>query len=390
MKTIYFDCFSGASGDMIIAALIDAGATERPITDAVRALPIKVWDISTEDRMKRGIRAASLHVACDLSPATRNYRDIVSMLEQADLPTRVRERSLDAFRILAEAEARVHGTPVEDVHFHEVGAEDAIIDIVGACAALEDLGVERVVVSSIATGRGDTDSMHGTIPLPAPAVVDILTGAELYERGPRELITPTGAALLASWADSFGPMPPMTLTTVGYGAGAADLEWPNVLRVIIGESAVAPRSEVATEVLETNVDDMSPELIPYVIERVLDAGALDAWATPVHMKKGRIGAVLSVLVERGASQAVLEVLFRETTTFGVRISSVGREILDRKEVEVTVAGQLMRVKVGYRNGQIVSAAPEYEDAAAIARASGIPLKDVYQAALAAFSQGHDA
>lgn len=386
MKTVYFDCFSGASGDMIIAALIDAGASEGAVTDAVRTLPIQVWDLSTEHRMKGGVRAASLYMACDLSPVTRNYKDIVSLLESADLHARVRERSLDAFRVLAEAEARVHGVPVDEVHFHEVGSEDAIIDIVGACAALEDLGPERVIVSSIATGRGYTDSMHGTIPLPAPAVIEILTGATLYERGDHELITPTGAALLASWADSFGAMPPMALTTVGYGAGAAELEWPNVLRVIVGESEGATRSEIATEVLETNIDDMSPELIPYVIERVLDAGALDAWATPVHMKKGRIGAVLSALIERGDSQAVLDVLFRETTTFGVRISSVDREILDRKEVELAVAGHRVRIKVGYRNGAVVSAAPEYEDAAAAARATGMPLKDVYRAALETFSR----
>ena len=386
MKTIFFDCFSGASGDMIIAALIDAGASERAITDAVRTLPIDVWDLSTEERVKGGIRAAVLFTACDVSPVARDHKDIVSMLERTELPARVRERSLDAFRILAEAEARVHGVPVDAVHFHEVGSEDAIIDIVGACAALEDLGPERVVVSSIATGRGYTESMHGTIPLPAPAVVEILTGAELYERGDRELITPTGAALLASWADSFGPMPRMTLSTVGYGAGTADLEWPNVLRVIVGESEGATRSEITTEFLETNIDDMSPELLPYVIERVLEAGALDAWTTPVHMKKGRIGAVLSVLIERGDSQAILDVLFRETTTFGVRISSVDREILDRKEIEVTVAGQHVRIKVGYRNGNMVSASPEYEDAAAVARATGMPLKDVYRDALAALAR----
>lgn len=386
MKTIFFDCFSGAAGDMIIAALIDAGASERAITDSVRTLPIEVRDLSTEDRVTGGIRAASLHFARDLSPDARDYKEIVSVLERADLPVRVRERSLDAFRILAEAEGRVHGVPVDEVHFHEVGSEDAIIDIVGACAALEDLGPERVVVSSIATGRGYTDSMHGTIPIPAPAVVEILTGAELYERGDRELITPTGAALLASWADSFGPMPPMTLTAVGYGAGTADLDWPNVLRVIVGESEGATGSEIATEMLETNIDDMSPELLPYVIERVLEAGALDAWATPVHMKKGRIGVVLSVLIERGDSQAVLDVLFRETTTFGVRISSVDREILDRKEVEVVVAGRPVMIKVGYRNGVVVSAAPGYEDAAAVARATGMALKEVYRAAREAFSR----
>lgn len=386
MKTIYFDCFSGASGDMIIAALIDAGASERVITDATTALPLDVWDLSTEERMKGGIRAALLFTASDISSVTRDYKEIVSMLNSADLSEMVRERALNAFRLLAEAEARVHRVPVEMVRFHEVGSEDAIIDIVGACAALEDLGIERVVVSPIATGRGYTDSMHGTIPLPAPAVVEILSGAELYERGDRELITPTGAALLASWADSFGEMPRMKIHKVGYGAGSADLEWPNVLRVILGETKPAQRSSVGTELLETNIDDMSPELIPYAIERVLEAGALDAWATPVHMKKGRLGVVLSVLVERGASQAALDILFRETTTFGVRISPVDREILDRKEVEVTVAGQRVRVKVGYRDGELVSAAPEYEDAVKVARASGMPLKDVNRAALDAFSR----
>jgi uncharacterized protein (TIGR00299 family) protein len=223
--------------------------------------------------------------------------------------------------------------------------------------------------------------MHGTIPVPAPAVLEILAGAELYERGTRELITPTGAALLATWADSFGAMPPMTVGTVGYGAGTSDLEWPNVLRVVVGEGSDLVSPAIATELLETNVDDMSPELIPYVIERALDAGALDAWVTPVHMKKGRVGVVLSVLVERGASPEVLDVIFRETTTFGVRISSVDREVLDRKEVEVDVGGHSVRVKVGYRDGRVVSASPEYEDAATTARATGMPLKDVYRAAL---------
>lgn len=371
---------------MIIAALIDAGASERAVTDAVRTLPLDVWDLSTEERMKGGIRAALLFTACDLSPVARDYKEIVSLLEGSDLPPNVRARALGAFRFLAEAEARVHHVPVDMVHFHEVGSEDAIIDIVGACAALENLAVERVVVSPIATGRGYTDSMHGTIPLPAPAVVEILSGATLYERGARELITPTGAALLASWADAFGAMPRMKIDKVGYGAGNADLEWPNVLRVIVGEAEPAPRPSEGTELLETNIDDMSPELVPYVIERVLDTGALDAWATPVSMKKGRLGVVLSVLVERGATQPVLDVLFRETTTFGVRISAIDREILDRKEEQVTVSGHTIRIKVGYRDGEVVSASPEYEDAAAAARATGLPLKDVYSAALEAFGR----
>jgi uncharacterized protein (TIGR00299 family) protein len=384
MRTIYFDCFSGASGDMILGALIDAGASEQAVTGAIRGLGIDAWGVSVEPVSKGSLRAAHVRAATDPTLSPRSYRDIVTLLTSADLADAVRQRSHDAFRILGEAEAKIHGGAIDDVHFHEVGSDDAIIDIVGACAALEDLDVERVIVSPVATGRGYTDSMHGTIPLPAPAVVEILAGAELYERGDRELITPTGAALLASWSDSFGALPRMKIDAVGYGAGSADLGWPNVLRVIIGETQPAERSSMDTELLETNVDDMNPELVPYVIERVLDAGALDAWATPVTMKKGRLGVVLSVLVERGATQPVLDVLFRETTTFGVRISAVDREILDRKEELITVAGHPIRIKVGYRGGDVVSASPEYEDAAAAARSTGMPLKDVYRAALDAF------
>jgi hypothetical protein len=386
MRTIYFDCFSGASGDMILGALIDAGAPEDAITDAVAELQIGPAEIEAALVMKGPIRATQVSVAPGPDPKSpsRAYRDIVALLDGADLPAPVKRRAQEAFKILGEAEAKIHGTALEDVHFHEVGSDDAIIDIVGACAALEELAPERIVVSPIATGRGHAESRHGSIPVPAPAVVEILTGAELYERGDRELITPTGAALLASWADSFGPMPRMKVGSVGYGAGTADLEWPNVVRVIVGDGEGAARSEVATEMLETNIDDMSPELLPYVIERVLDAGALDAWAAPVHMKKGRFGVVLSVLVERGASQAVLDVLFRETTTFGVRISPVDRETLDRKEQEVSVGGHPVTIKVGYRDGEIVSAAPEYEDAVAVARSTGMPLKDVYRAALETF------
>ena len=382
MRTLYLDCSSGASGDMIIGALIDLGVEPDLITGTVRALPFAVRDITPQYVSKHGIRAvATLLESDDNSPISRTYRDIVELLEASDIGNGVRNRARAAFRMLAEAEAKIHMTSVDEVHFHEVGSDDAIIDVVGACAALEELAPARVVVSPIATGRGTTDSMHGTIPVPAPAVLEILTGAELYERGTHELITPTGAALLASWADAFGPMPRMRLEAVGYGAGTADLEWPNVLRAILGEQAEVDRSDVSTELIETNIDDMNPELIPYVIERLLDQGALDAWAAPVHMKKGRLGVVLSVLVERGASQPVLDVLFRETTTFGVRISAIDREVLDRKVIEVEVEGHPLKVKVGYRNGERITAAPEYEDAARAARATGLPLRDIYRVAM---------
>lgn len=388
MRTIYFDCYSGASGDMILGALVDAGASPEVIADAVNALSLSRGAVEPENVMKGAVRATQVSVVTDPSSPHRNYRDIVAMIEGAPLDERVGNRAAAAFRLLAEAEAKIHNVGVDDVHFHEVGSDDAIVDIVGGCAALEELSPDRVVVSAIATGRGSADSSHGPIPVPAPAVLEILKGATLYEHGTRELITPTGAALLASWADAFGAMPPMKIEAIGYGAGAADLEWPNVLRVVVGQQE---RPEISaalrTELLETNIDDMSPELLPYVIEQVLSAGALDAWATSAHMKKGRIGAVLSVLVEKGASQPVLDLIFRETTTFGVRITPVEREVLDRKEIEVAVAGHRIRVKVGYRNGEPMSYSPEYEDAAAVARATGMPLKDVYRSALELSSDG---
>jgi pyridinium-3,5-bisthiocarboxylic acid mononucleotide nickel chelatase len=380
MKLVFFDCSSGASGDMIVSGLIDAGVPVEIVRDAVASVQVAVH-VAASGVTKGALRATSFAATAEEQGANRDYSDIRALLEGSTLIPPVKRRALEAFALLADAEAKIHDQEIDHVHFHEVGGADAIADIVGACAALEHLAPDRIVVSPIATGRGTTDSMHGTIPVPAPAVLEILTGAELFERGADELITPTGAALLASWADAFGAMPRNKLTAVGYGAGSKELAWPNVLRVVVGEAADEPHSSVDTELLETNIDDMSPELIPFVIERVLDAGALDAWSTPVQMKKGRIGVVLSVLVERGATQPVLDVIFRETTTFGVRISEIDRAVLDRKIVDVEVAGHRVRVKVGYRDGEPVTSSPEYEDAAEVARATGMPLRDVYRAAL---------
>ena len=382
MTTIFFDCFSGASGDMILGALLDAGASPEAVAQAVSALALAGATVANEQVMKGSIGATKVSISADPSASHRNYRDIVALIEGAPLDEGVQARALTAFRLLGEAEAKIHGVEVDAVSFHEVGSEDAIIDIVGGCAALEDLSPDRVVVSAIPTGRGSTSSAHGPIPVPAPAVLEILRGATLYERGADELITPTGAALLASWADTFGAMPPMTVEAVGYGAGTAEFEWPNVLRVIVGqqdgrEDMVALR----TELIETNLDDMSPELYPYVIERLLAEGALDAWIAPVHMKKGRQGVVLSALGDADDTQHLVDIIFRETTTLGVRLIPVTRSVLDRKSIEVEVSGHRVSVKIGYREGQPTTASPEYEDAVAVARATGMALKDVYRAAL---------
>ena len=361
---------------------MDLGVEPSVISEALQGLPFGDFAIGSQPVSKNGVRATQALVSSAAQTnESRTYADIVGLLEGARLASDIRGRASAAFRLLAEAEAKIHMTSIDQVHFHEVGSNDAILDIVGACAALEALAPDQIVVSPIGTGRGETDSMHGTIPVPAPAVLEILTGAEVYERGNTELITPTGAALLTSWADSYGEIPRMKLDRVGYGAGSADLDWPNVLRVIAGEQSDLVRSGVTTELIESNIDDMSPELVPYVIERVMDAGALDAWATPIQMKKGRVGSLLSVLIEQGASQPVLDVIFKETTTFGVRVSGVERAVLDRKTIDVEVAGHPVRVKVGYLRGEAVSTSPEYEDAAAVARMTGLPLKEIYRMAM---------
>jgi uncharacterized protein (TIGR00299 family) protein len=290
----------------------------------------------------------------------------------------VEERVRRAFDILARAEARVHGVPLEQVHFHEVGAHDAIVDIVGSAAALESLAPDEVITSSIPTGRGFVDSAGGTLPVPAPAVTEILRGATLYERGDAELVTPTGAALLAAFTDRFDAMPPLELEATGYGAGKHDTgREPNVLRVLVGR-VVEPALTAPTAILiETNIDDMSPELLPYVIDSLLVAGAQDAWLTSIVMKKGRPAFTLSVLVGRAEIDRVLDVVYRETTTLGVRVREVAKDELAREWIEVSVSGQPVRVKVGRWGGEIVTLAPEYDDAARTARATGLPVKEVY-------------
>jgi uncharacterized protein (TIGR00299 family) protein len=311
----------------------------------------------------------------------RSYSDVVHLLAAGDLTMQVEERARRAFEILARAESRVHGVPLEQVHFHEVGARDAIVDIVGSAAALESLAPGEVITSSIPTGRGFVDSADGLLPVPAPAVTDILRGATLYERGEEELVTPTGAALLAAFTDRFGSMPPLELEATGYGAGQRDAgREPNVLRVLLGRVTDAVVPGPTAILVETNIDDMSPELLPYVIDSLLAAGAQDAWITSILMKKGRPAFTLSALMGTAEIDRVLDVVYRETTTLGVRVREVTKDELAREWIEVEVAGQSVRVKMGRRGGVIVTMAPEHEDAVRAARATGLPLKEVYSEA----------
>ncbi|MFN2587307.1 MAG: nickel pincer cofactor biosynthesis protein LarC [Actinomycetota bacterium] len=381
MRILYVDCFSGAAGDMLLGALLDAGAGEGEVRAAIEALDIDGCGIELRTVTRASLRATKVDVIATGARERRAPREIEALIRAAPLDDAVRDLAVAAFDLLAGAEARVHGIAREQVHFHEVGAVDALVDVVGCAAALASLRPERVVVSPVATGRGVVETEHGPMPVPVPAVVELLKGVPLVERGTDELVTPTGAALLRAMADDFGPMPPMTVSASGYGAGTREAAVPNVVRVLVGESAAGAAQRVVQ--IEANVDDMSPELLPHALESLLAAGAVDAWIAPVVMKKGRPGFVLSALVTARDAERVADVFLRETTTFGVRMHDVERDVLERSWTEVEVEGHALRVKVGRRGGEVVSAAPEHEDALRVARTTGMPLKQVYERAMRA-------
>ena len=377
MNLIYIDCISGVAGDMLVGALIDAGASRDSVRTHLAALGIEGLDITVNEVTRGGLRALKTTVIAPKDEGHRAYPDVARIVTEAPLPVKVKERSLRTFELLAIAEASVHGRAVEEVEFHEVGSWDAIADVVAAAAALESLNPSKVVCSSLVTGRGFVDGAHGRLPVPAPAVMAILAhvGAPLAWRGDRELVTPTGAAFVAAIADEFGDMPAARIHAVGYGAGDAELEEPNVLRVLVGEPLIAEAHDAS--VIETNIDDMSPELIPHVVDGLLERGALDAWVTPIVMKKGRPAYTLSALAPPALVGELSRLIFRETSTLGVRIHPVRRTTLDRRVIEVQVAGHPVRVKLGIMDDEVVTAAPEYDDAIIVARATGMPLKEVY-------------
>lgn len=381
MTLLYFDCISGAAGDMLLGALLGAGAPEDEVRRAVNSLGVDGWTLNVTTADKSGIRAVQVIVDTQDETTSRDHQAIRSILNEANLDPGVRERALATFQILADAEATVHGSDPDHVHFHEVGGVDALVDIVGCAAAIEHFAPERVVVSPLVTGRGWTDSAHGPVPVPAPATLEILRGVPLEQRGDRELITPTGAAILTATADSFGEMPPLHIASIGYGAGQAELDWPNVTRVLVG-TPLREEANEGTWLIETNIDDMSPELIPHSIEALMRAGASDAWTTPILMKKGRPAFTLSILVAEREKDRVLDVMYRETTTFGARIKPVHKDHIDREWIEVVVAGETMRVKLGRRAGEVVTVSPEYEDAARVARTTGLPLREIFERATA--------
>lgn len=387
MKIAYFDCFSGAAGDMILGSLIDAGVDFEEISRQLAGLGLRGYEVFCERIKKQGL--AATHFKVTLTEAQHKHRHlkhILEILNNARIPNPAREMAAAIFTRLAEAEAKVHCTTIEKVHFHEVGAVDAIVDIVGTALALGLLGIERVHCSPIPVGSGTIHCDHGIMPVPAPATAELLTGAPIADcNEPGELTTPTGAAILTTLAQSFGPLPPLITTAVGYGAGTREGKTrPNVLRVIIGNAQSTPAGEVEQVVLlETNLDDTTPQIAAYCVERLFDAGALDAWTQPIHMKKNRSGFLLCALCRPADADNVEQVFFAETPTLGVRRRAVERRTLARRmETVVTKFGEI-RIKIG-DSGQSTTATPEFEDCKAAALKSRVPLRLVQDEASAAW------
>jgi uncharacterized protein (TIGR00299 family) protein len=380
-RTAYLDCVGGLAGDMLLAALVDAGAELETLRSVPSALGIEGVRIEIERVERQGIGALHLRIDSSADDDHRDYAHIRDLVAGADLPEPARARSLQAFRRLAEVEGGIHGVPPEKVHFHELGSIDALVDVCGAFVLLEQLGIERVVSSPLPFARGFVTAAHGVLPLPAPATLGLLEGAVLVGVDTEaELVTPTGAAIAATAVEEWGKLPPLTLERVGYGAGTRDLaDRPNVVRVVIGTSA---HQTTRVVVLETNLDDLSPELVPDAIERCFAAGALDVWTVPAHMKKGRPGFVLTALARPDAETEIARGLLEETSALGVRVSRLERYELDREERVVELEGGSVRVKVGMLDGRVVNVAPEHDDCAAVAKATGRSVKSVWAEALA--------
>ncbi len=376
----WLDCSAGISGDMLLGALVDAGVDLAVLQSAVDAVGVEPIRLTASTVTRGGLGALKVDVGVTDTAVTRTWAAVRVLLEQAELALPVRTTALAAFARLAAAEARVHRVEPDDVHFHEVGALDAIADVVGAAAGLHALGLTALTASPVVLGSGRTRGAHGPLPVPAPAVLELLAGAPVLA-GPvaKEMTTPTGAALLASVVTAYGPLPEMVLSRTGHGAGGRDpAEVANLLRLVLGEPMATASAPV--RVIETNVDDLDPRLWPGVLSALLEAGAHDAWLTAMLMKKGRPAHVLSVLVPTDHAAAVRDVLFRETSTLGVREHEVSRHTLERSEVTVHLDGQAVRIKLGLLAGEVVNAMPEWDDVAAAAAALGRPAKQVLRAA----------
>jgi len=394
VKLAYFDLIAGASGDMLLGALVDAGLPFTELQRGLAGLHLHGFELSCTRVMRGAFAATKVDVHTDDAASVRHLPEIEAVIRQSELPATVQARTLRIFRRMIEVEAAIHNAPVETVHLHELGALDAIVDVTGALLGLELLGIEQVVCSPVPLGRGMLTGSHGFMPLPAPATVALLAAQPESGRPAApvigvehavETVTPTAAALITELASWYGPIPPMRLEAVGYGAGDRLTPEPNILRLLLGTAE--PTEDISAEaldLLETNIDDMNPELYGYVLDRLFATGALDAYLTPIIMKKNRPGVVLSVLCRPEDTTRLRELLFTETTTLGVRTQHVARHRLARTIEQVETRFGPIQVKVGRWGEGAQKVAPEYEDCYAAARAHGVPLRAVYEAALTAW------
>jgi len=387
-KLAYFDCFSGISGDMTLGALVDAGCDLALLRSGLQGLQIPNWTIAAEKVWKNGMSATLVRVTTEGQTKHRSLSAILEIFDKSQLSNSVRKNAAAIFNRLGEAEASVHDVPLEKIHFHEVGAVDAIVDIVGACIGCEALGIQKFACSPLNVGGGTAKMAHGILPVPAPATAKLLQGQPTYSNGvQRELVTPTGAAIVATLCDTFGPQPAMKVSAIGYGAGSADLEGqPNVLRIMIGEAAekVVPGFDEEISVIEANLDDMNPQIYGYFQEKALAAGALDVYTTPVQMKKNRPGTLLTLLCKPQDANALMSLIFAETTTFGARTYSAQRRTLPRESVNVHTQYGDVRIKLSRVNGHIQHVAPEFEDCRKLAVEKNVPLQRVISDALRAY------
>lgn len=385
MRVAFFHCFSGASGDMILGSLVDAGLDSSLISQELEKLSLPPYTLSFKKTLRAGIAGTRFDVIPDKRPeGHRSFDDIYRLIETSKLQEKIRTDSLRVLRRLGEAEARVHNTTLEGVVFHEIGALDSIIDIVGSVVGLEKLGIKEVFFTPLPAGSGYVDCEHGRLPAPAPITLELLKGHKIASSPVEgELTTPTGAAILTTLGKEVEACPELSIEGVGYGAGTRDNpEMPNLLRVLVGEiSLESQRDEMW--VVETNIDDMTGELCGYVSEKLFEAGAVDVYTTAIQMKKNRPGFLLTAIVPELRKDAVEEVFFQESTTFGVRAYRVFRKILNRQAAEVETPYGKVKVKVGRLNGHVKSVSPEYEDCRRVAEERGIPLRLIYEAAMEA-------
>lgn len=388
MKIAYFDCFSGASGDMILGALIDSGLPLEELKAALASLKLSGIDVKASPVKKGALVGTKVDVLVPPGPSHhRHLSDIVELIDKSGLDQDVKEDAKRIFRRLAEAEAKVHGTDIEEVHFHEVGAFDAIADIVGSAFGIRRLGVEKLYASPLNLGSGTVRTEHGHLPVPAPGTAELLRGIPIYSTGIEgELTTPTGAAILSTLVVRFGPIPQMTLERIGYGAGSKELaQQPNLLRLLVGETKDTFEEDRIT-VLEANIDDMNPQFFEPLLERLFQEGALDVFITPIMMKKFRPAVKLTVLAEPSLMEALSAIILRETTSFGVRLYEAGRRKLRREIIKVQTRFGPIRVKAGYWGEELLILSPEYEDCKPIALSKRVPIREVYEEAKRAAQQ----